>query len=71
MAEKQGEVRKITQKDTPEFKGDGGEVKKGVNPPPTPSPEGIKKTSVITMQNSRPTRIYFEDGRQVKAEPIS
>lgn len=70
MAEKQGEVRKITQKDAPEFKGEGEEVKKGMNPPPVPSQEGVKKTSVITMQNGRPTRVYFEDGKQVKAEPI-
>lgn len=68
MAEKQGEVKKITQKDVPEFKGEGEEVKKGTNPPLTPSQEGIKKTSVITMQGGKPRRIYFEDGKQVRVE---
>jgi len=72
MAEKQGEIKKITQKDVSEFKGEGEEVRKGMNPPLHPSQEGdTKRTSIITMQSGRPHRIYFEDGKQVKAEPIS
>lgn len=66
---KQGEVTNITQKNVPEFKGAGEEVKKGANSAPTPSQEGIKRTSIITMMNGRPHKIYFEDGKQIKAEP--
>lgn len=62
---KQGEVTSITQKNAPEFKGTGEEVKKGAN-----SQEGVKRTSVITMMNGRPHKVYFEDGKQVKAEAI-
>lgn len=65
MAEKQGEVKRITQKDAPEFKGAGEEVKKE-----SPSRDGVTRTSVITIQNGKPTRVYFEDGKQVKAEPV-
>lgn len=51
---KQGEVVKITTKDESEFK----------------EAPVVKKTAIITIQNGKPTRIYFEDGKQVKAEPI-
>ncbi len=30
--------------------------------------EEPKRTSVITMQDGKPTRIYFEDGKAVKSE---
>ena len=64
MAKKQGEVDAITQKlvhgsdqgDVAEFKGPGEEVKKEV-----------KKTSILTMRNSKPTWVYFEDGKEVKS----
>lgn len=59
MAEKQGEIKKITQKQAPEFKGEGEEVKKEV-----------KQTSVITMLRGKPHRVYFENGKQVKTEAI-
>lgn len=76
---KQGEVKAITTKDAPEFKGEGEEVKKEVRDEGRGTrDEGretkdeereIKKTSVITMQNKKAVRIYFEDGKQVKVEP--
>ena len=55
---KQGEVTKITSEHEPEFKGEGEEVKK----------EAKVKTSILTMQGGKPTRIYFENGKQVRSE---
>lgn len=66
MAEKQGEVKKITQKDAPEFKGAGEEIKKDASL----SHEGTKKTSIITMMHGKPHRVYFEDGKQAKTEEL-
>ena len=53
---KQGETKQITLKEPHEFKAEGEEA---------------KKTSVITMQNGKPTRIYFENGKQVKTEILN
>lgn len=66
---KQGEVKAITTKDAPEFKGEGEEVKKEMLPPLAPQ-EGKKRTSVITIQRGKAVRIYFEDGKQVRVEPV-
>lgn len=56
MAKKQGVVGEITQKEMQEFKSEGV--------------EGKKTTSIITILNGKPHRVYFEDGKRVKVETI-